>query len=41
VGRVTFGQSVLTVRLALWDETRQKLISFREATRLRRAVAAQ
>jgi omega-6 fatty acid desaturase (delta-12 desaturase) len=40
MGRVTFGQSVLTVRLALWDETRHKLISFREATRLRRKVAA-
>jgi omega-6 fatty acid desaturase (delta-12 desaturase) len=41
VGRVTFGQSVMTVRLALWDETRQKLVSFREATRMRRKVAVQ
>ena len=31
IGRVTFGESLRGVRLALWDESRQKLISFREA----------
>ncbi len=31
VGRITLGQSFRTVRLALWDETRQRLITFREA----------
>ena len=31
VGRVTFGESVKTVRLALWDETRRELVSFRDA----------
>jgi omega-6 fatty acid desaturase (delta-12 desaturase) len=32
IGRVTLFQSFRSVRLALWDETRQKLVSFREAT---------
>lgn len=32
IGRVTFAQSLRTVRLALWDEFKQKLVSFREAT---------
>ncbi len=32
IGRVTFAQSLRTVRLALWDESKQKLVSFREAT---------
>lgn len=32
VGRVTLGESLLSVRLALWDEKKQKLVSFREAT---------
>lgn len=31
-GRVTLGQSLHSIRFALWDETKQKLISFREAT---------
>ena len=35
IGRVTFGQSIRSVRLVLWDEMRQKLISFREAKELR------
>jgi omega-6 fatty acid desaturase (delta-12 desaturase) len=30
IGRVTFGESVRSVRLALWDETKRKLVSFRE-----------
>src|SRR5690606_4997169 len=29
-GRLTLGQSFACVRLALWDETRRRLISFRE-----------
>jgi omega-6 fatty acid desaturase (delta-12 desaturase) len=33
VGRVTLWQSLRTVRLTLWDETRQKLVSFREAAK--------
>ncbi len=31
IGRVTVAQSLTSVRLALWDETRQRLVSFREA----------
>jgi omega-6 fatty acid desaturase (delta-12 desaturase) len=30
-GRVTLAQSLRSVRLALWDESKQRLISFREA----------
>jgi omega-6 fatty acid desaturase (delta-12 desaturase) len=30
VGRVTFGESVRSVRLALWDESERKLVSFRD-----------
>ncbi len=30
-GRVTFVQSLRSVRLALWDEAKQRLVSFREA----------
>jgi len=30
VGRVTFRESIRSVRLALWDETRCKLVSFRD-----------
>ena len=37
VGRLTLLQSLRCVRLALWDETRQRLISFAE---MRRAYAA-
>jgi omega-6 fatty acid desaturase (delta-12 desaturase) len=29
-GRVTFAQSLGSVRLALWDETKERLVSFRE-----------
>jgi omega-6 fatty acid desaturase (delta-12 desaturase) len=35
VGRVTLGQSIRSVRFVLWDEIRQKLISFREAKDVR------
>lgn len=31
VNRITLGQSVALIRLALWDEDRKELISFREA----------
>jgi len=31
VGRVTLGESLRGTRLTLWDEARQKLVSFREA----------
>lgn len=30
IGRITFGESLKCVRLALWDETTRRLISFRE-----------
>jgi omega-6 fatty acid desaturase (delta-12 desaturase) len=32
IGRVTLGQSLRSIRLTLWDETRRKLVTFREAT---------
>ena len=38
VGRLTLGQSLACVRLVLWDETAQRLITFRE---LRSRVGAQ
>jgi len=31
VGRLTFVQSLRCVRLALWDDTQRRLVSFREA----------
>jgi acyl-lipid omega-6 desaturase (Delta-12 desaturase) len=31
IGRLTLGSSLLCVRLALWDETQRRLISFRDA----------
>ena len=37
IGRLTLWQSIKCVRLVLWDESRKKLISFRE---MRRALAA-
>jgi len=37
LGRITFWQSLKTVRLALWDEKERRLVSFREARRLRAA----
>jgi omega-6 fatty acid desaturase (delta-12 desaturase) len=33
IGRLTLRQSLRCVRLALWDEDRQRLVSFREARR--------
>jgi omega-6 fatty acid desaturase (delta-12 desaturase) len=33
VSRLTLVQSIRSVRLALWDETEQRLISFRDARR--------
>jgi omega-6 fatty acid desaturase (delta-12 desaturase) len=36
-GRVTLLQSLGTVRLALWDEARQKLVTFREARKFNSA----
>jgi omega-6 fatty acid desaturase (delta-12 desaturase) len=30
IGRLTLWQSIKCVRLVLWDESRKKLISFRE-----------
>ena len=35
IGRLTLMQSFRCVRLALWDETQRRLVSFREARRLR------
>lgn len=32
IGRLTLAQSLASVRLALWDERTQRLVSFREAT---------
>jgi len=31
VGRLTLRESFRCVRLALWDDTRRRLVSFREA----------
>jgi omega-6 fatty acid desaturase (delta-12 desaturase) len=39
IGRVTFGESLRSVRLALWDEAGQKLVSFREAATIASASA--
>lgn len=33
IGRVTFWQSLGSIRLTLWDEARQKLVTFRDAAR--------
>ena len=33
-GRLTFRQSLKTIRLALWDEKERRLISFRECDQL-------
>lgn len=38
--RLTLGGSFKTVRLALWDEATQKLVSFRQAARLSAATSA-
>ena len=40
VGRVTFWQSLRLVRLALWDEYQQRMVSFREMRAARRARAS-
>jgi acyl-lipid omega-6 desaturase (Delta-12 desaturase) len=40
VSRVTLWQSLRTVSLTLWDESRQKLVSFREARRMMTPAAA-
>ncbi|HWE07398.1 MAG TPA: fatty acid desaturase [Rhizomicrobium sp.] len=37
LGRVTLGQSLRSVNLVLWDDTRKRLISFREAALARRS----
>jgi acyl-lipid omega-6 desaturase (Delta-12 desaturase) len=37
VGRLTLWQSFRTVSLALWDENRRRLVSFRQARALRQA----
>ena len=41
VGRLSLWESFACVRLALWDEDKGRLVSFREANRARRAVARQ
>ena len=33
IGRLTVGESLRCVKLALWDEQRERLVSFREAAR--------
>ena len=38
IGRLTLWESIKCVRLTLWDEGREKLISFRELRRLRQAA---
>jgi omega-6 fatty acid desaturase (delta-12 desaturase) len=40
IGRLTPAQSLSCIGLALWDETRQRLISFREMRRDQRFAAA-
>ena len=40
VGRLTLAQSFGCIRLALWDEGRRRLVSFREAKRAALAAAA-
>jgi omega-6 fatty acid desaturase (delta-12 desaturase) len=40
MSRVTLADSFRAMRLALWDEAAGRLVSFREARRLRQAVAA-
>jgi len=41
IGRLTLLQSLGCVRLVLWDETQQRLISFRELSAYRRTAAAK
>jgi omega-6 fatty acid desaturase (delta-12 desaturase) len=33
IGRLTLGESLRCIRLALWDENQQRLVSFNEARR--------
>jgi omega-6 fatty acid desaturase (delta-12 desaturase) len=40
IGRVTLGDSLRGIRLTLWDEAGQKLVSFREAMSMGRPVRA-
>jgi acyl-lipid omega-6 desaturase (Delta-12 desaturase) len=40
IGRLTLWQSIQCVRLVLWDESRKKLISFREMREMRGMLAA-
>jgi omega-6 fatty acid desaturase (delta-12 desaturase) len=40
VGRLTLIESVRCIRLVLWDEAQQRLVSFRELRRRRSAVEA-
>ncbi len=40
IGRLTLWQSIKCVRLVLWDESRKKLISFREMRAMRAATQA-
>ncbi len=40
IGRLTFVDSIRSVRLTLWDEARQKLVSFREAAMADRSARA-
>jgi acyl-lipid omega-6 desaturase (Delta-12 desaturase) len=39
IGRLTLGQSILSVRLVLWDEAARRLISFRDLRTLPRRAA--
>ncbi len=39
IGRITVGESIRYVKLVLWDESRRKLVSFREARLLARVAA--
>jgi len=40
IGRLTLWESIKCVRLVLWDESREKLISFREMRRMHAAPQA-
>jgi len=41
IGRVTLGQSLRSIHLTLWDEARQKLVTFRDAARGSRQVGPE
>ena len=40
VGRLTLWESIRCVKLTLWDESKRKLISFREFQQMKKAAAA-